>query len=511
MTVEPISPTPMCSNEARPAQKGLALAILAVPVLSTLLVSITGIAGILAPTSGSAAAMIQRLTDTAKEAEPNLDNPLAVAQPAPQMFADPIGRPTVLRAAAFSGFGFGGTAEDPIGSFVSALDRYPTEVKYEIAPNDTLVEILSAHGVSDLEVQSVTAALAGAKLRPEFWIRQGQTVSMTFGAFNGTDAPRPLKHASVKTGPIERVEIVRSETGQYQAAKVLADLAPRHMLANGTITTSLASTAKAAGVSPTIVRSLTEIYSYDVDFQRDIHPNDSFEVLFTEYVSSEGDVAPGRGDVLFSRLNFKGKSKSYYRYTHADGKTTDYYDESGASVRKFLMKTPISGARLSSGFGFRRHPILGYNKMHRGVDFAAPRGTPVYAAGDGIVQRANRFGTFGNYVKIKHENGYSTAYAHLNGFAKGIKKGTRVRQGQVIAYVGNTGRSTGPHLHYEVARNGKQINPMKIKGQTGIKLAGAELRRFRSEMERIDEARLTHGGETQLAQLKPVDLPVSRN
>ena len=211
---------------------------------------------------------------------------------------------------------------------------------------------------------------------------------------------------------------------------------------------------------------------------------DALEVLFTR--SFDEDGKPVReGDVMFADLTVAGKSQKLWRYTPKDG-TWDYFDEHGQSMKKFLMRTPIDGARLSSTFGMRKHPILGYSKLHSGVDFAAPRGTPIYAAGDGVITRANRFSSYGNYISIRHANGYETAYAHLNGFARGIKSGTRVRQGQVIGYVGTTGRSTGPHLHYEVHVHGKKVNPMKIKVPTGQKLAAADLKDFNAARARIN-------------------------
>jgi murein DD-endopeptidase MepM/ murein hydrolase activator NlpD len=184
------------------------------------------------------------------------------------------------------------------------------------------------------------------------------------------------------------------------------------------------------------------------------------------------------GKILYASLVTSGKTHALYRFTSPVDGSIDYYDERGQSAKKFLMRTPVDGARLSSGYGMRFHPILGYSKMHKGVDFAAPRGTPVMAAGQGTVDYASRYGSYGNYIRISHGNGYKTAYAHLNSFARGIKKGAHVRQGQIIGYVGTTGRSTGPHLHYEVLVANKQVNPMSIRVPTGRKLAGSELASF---------------------------------
>ena len=206
------------------------------------------------------------------------------------------------------------------------------------------------------------------------------------------------------------------------------------------------------------------------------------------------------GDLLYAGLSLSGEILDAFRFEPEDGEV-EYFDRTGRSLRKFLLRTPVDGARLSSTFGMRRHPILGYSRMHKGVDFAAPSGTPIYAAGSGRVVAAGRNGGYGNYIRVRHSGEYSTAYAHLSRFAKGIRPGQRVRQGQVIGYVGTTGRSTGPHLHYEVLRNDQQINPLEIKQPPTTQLAGADLERFNEEVARIDRLRgeLTrqHAGRQQ--------------
>jgi murein DD-endopeptidase MepM/ murein hydrolase activator NlpD len=219
----------------------------------------------------------------------------------------------------------------------------------------------------------------------------------------------------------------------------------------------------------------------------------------------ENGRAVDMGKILYGRLVTSGKVHSLYRYASAVDGSIDYYDEKGQSAKKFLMKTPVDGARLSSGYGMRFHPILGYTKMHKGVDFAAPRGTPVMAAGQGTVEFASRNGSYGNYVRIRHGNGYKTAYAHLNSFARGIKKGAHVRQGQIIGYVGTTGRSTGPHLHYEIMLANKQVNPMSIRVPTGRKLAGSELAAFATARVAIetDMAQATVLSSTATADIAP--------
>jgi murein DD-endopeptidase MepM/ murein hydrolase activator NlpD len=219
-----------------------------------------------------------------------------------------------------------------------------------------------------------------------------------------------------------------------------------------------------------------------------MQPGDRFEFLYETFEDERGRPVKA-GNMLMASIDGAALTKTFFRFRPSDDGIVDYFDEQGQSAKKFLMKTPINGARLSSGFGNRRHPILGYTKLHKGTDFAAPRGTPIYAAGNGVVERAGPWSTFGNYVRIQHANGYQTAYAHLNGFAKGVRKGSHVRQGEIIGYVGTTGQSTGPHLHYEVYINGRPMNAMTLKLPTGRKLNGAQLEAFQAEKTRIEALR----------------------
>ena len=224
-----------------------------------------------------------------------------------------------------------------------------------------------------------------------------------------------------------------------------------------------------------------------MDFQREIQPGDRFEFFYETFHDDRGALAK-TGKLFYGRMRLSGETVELYRHELANGEW-DYYNAKGKSVRKALLRTPIDGARISSGFGKRRHPILGYTKMHRGVDFAAPRGTPVYAAGKGVVEYVGRKGAYGKYVRIRHDKTYKTAYAHLSRYGKGVRKGTRVSQGQVIGYVGTTGRSTGPHLHYEVIKKGRQTNPRKVKLPSGIQLQGKDLARFQLAREEIARLR----------------------
>ncbi len=241
------------------------------------------------------------------------------------------------------------------------------------------------------------------------------------------------------------------------------------------ITNSLYNSATSVGIEPNIIIEFARIYGFQIDFQRDIWKNDSFQIVY-ETFSDTNDKVLDTGKILYANLILQGKENDLYIFKTKDG--YEHFDPGGKSVKKSLMKTPINGARLSSSFGMRKHPILGYNKMHKGTDFAAPEGTPIMASGDGKIVRARWCGGGGNCIKIKHNSTYSTVYAHLKNFARGIREGVRVRQGQTIGYVGSTGMSTGPHLHYEVIINGKKVNSQKLKLPSGKILKNKERELF---------------------------------
>ena len=252
----------------------------------------------------------------------------------------------------------------------------------------------------------------------------------------------------------------------------------------GIIKTSLYKAMKDQGLSEIVINEIIRIYSFDVDFQRDIYEGDNFEMLFVKKVNNDGKTIQIE-DPKYLMLSSRGTPLIYYLYDN--GEFSEYFDEKGKGMTKSLMKTPINGARLSSSYGMRKHPISGYNKMHKGVDFAAPTGTPIFAAGNGIVEYVGRNGGYGKYIRIRHDSTYKTAYAHLNGYKKGISSGVRVKQGDVIGYVGSTGKSTGPHLHYEIIVNGKQINPATLKLPSGRKLNEQQLNEFQILVSEIDE------------------------
>ena len=251
----------------------------------------------------------------------------------------------------------------------------------------------------------------------------------------------------------------------------------------GIIKNSLYKTALNIGIKPNTIIEFARLYGFQVDFQRDIWKNDTFQIIYEEFKSQDGSIIEN-GDIIYANLNVQNTDLKLYKFEYKN--KIDYFDENGKSIRKTLMKTPINGARLSSSFGKRKHPILGFTKMHTGTDFAAPKGTPIMASGDGIIIKSSWCGGGGNCVKIKHNSTYQTVYAHMSKFGRGIKKGVRVKQGQIIGYVGSTGLSTGPHLHYEVIENGKKINSQKLKLPSGKILKGNLRKKFEVNKIKID-------------------------
>ncbi len=365
---------------------------------------------------------------------------------------------------------------------------------------DTLTGLLIDAGAGADEAKAAVAALSA--VYDASALRAGQIVTATF-APEGT----PLIGVALKPSVERDIEVVRAEDGTFAAHETVKQLTATDARASGVIDGSLFMSAKAAGVPDGVIVDLIRIYSYDVDFQREVKSGDRFDVLYTHYVDEHGESLK-HGAVQYAELTLSGEKKPLYRFTTSDDQTTDYFTPKGWSGKRLLMRTPVDGARLTSGYGMRYHPILGYNKLHRGVDFGAPSGTPVMAAGHGTIEKAEWFGGYGRYVRVRHANSYSTAYAHLSRFARGIKPGVRVRQGQLIGYVGTTGRSTGPHLHYEVMVKSKQINPMGVKLPTGRNLAGADLAQFQAEVARIGQVLATLPPSSALvAQTAPAQTP----
>ncbi len=354
-----------------------------------------------------------------------------------------------------------------------------------VRPGDILIKVLRRAGITRAEAHGTITALR--KVYDPRGLMPGTDLTLSFSALTG-GANAPLSYRGLRFKPsVEKiVSVARSWDNRFEASLSKTRLIHAQASARGVITSSLYVNATSAGVPVPVVVELIRAFSFDVDFQREIHPNDRFEILYDRLLTPDGALAKP-GDVIYGALILKGKRYPLYRHRLRDG-TLDYFNHKGESARKALMRTPIDGARLSSRFGRRRHPILGYTKVHRGVDFAAPRGTPIMAAGRGVIVAAGRNGAYGLYVRIRHNATYSTAYAHMRAIARGVRRGRRVRQGQTIGFVGSTGRSTGPHLHYEVLRNNRQTNPLRLKLPTGKKLAGAALNRFLAAKAEIDKA-----------------------
>ena len=260
---------------------------------------------------------------------------------------------------------------------------------------------------------------------------------------------------------------------------------------------SIYETAMRNKVPAAVIEDMVRIYSYDVDFQRKVQPGDSFDVFFAG--EDEGATITEKTEVLFASLTVGGETKKYYRFQTPDDSVVDYYDETGKSAKKFLVRKPVNNAIMRSGFGGRRHPILGYTKMHTGVDWATPYGTPIFASGNGVVEKVGWEGGYGKYVRLKHNNGYETAYGHMSAFAKGMEPGKRVRQGQVIGFVGSTGMSTGAHVHYEILVNGRFVDPMRVKLPRGRSLEGALMASFEKERDRLDTQMNNRGSAARVS------------
>lgn len=358
-----------------------------------------------------------------------------------------------------------------------------------IGRGETLAGVLARAGVTGSDADAAIREFAkqydtrrlmpGQKLKLRFRPHErGADATLTGtqpGIFMGFGFEPDFRH---------EIAVTRHRDGSFSAAKQAKKITRTLASVAAQITSSLYLAGQAQGLPANVLAELIRIYSWDIDFQRDIREGDSFEVTYEEMRDEDGQVVH-TGTVHFAALTLSGDRRALYRFVMEDG-SVDYFDDKGQGARKALMRTPIDGARLSSGFGKRRHPVLGYTKMHRGVDFAAPPGTPIYAAGDGVVSFAGRKGGYGNYINIRHNGRYHTAYAHMKSFARGMHSGKRIRQGEVIGYVGTTGRSTGPHLHYEILVDGRQVNPLSVRMPSGRKLKGDQLDRFLAAKSQMD-------------------------
>jgi murein DD-endopeptidase MepM/ murein hydrolase activator NlpD len=365
-----------------------------------------------------------------------------------------------------------------------------------VKKGDTVTSILRDQGATPEEAKSIAATL-GPRGR-DGGLKEGEKLRILM-APAGPGAGQRLQPYRVIVANDSAVEAVAalSDLGKYVAVDVqsmnnVADTADNKGSDDdddddGTgvrLYQSIYETALRNKVPASVIEDMVRIYSYDVDFQRKVQPGDSFDVFFAG--EDEGSTITEKTEVLFASLTVGGETKKYYRFQTPDDSVVDYYDETGKSAKKFLVRKPVNNAIMRSGFGSRRHPILGYVKMHTGVDWATAYGTPIFASGNGVVEVAGWEGGYGKYVKLKHNNGYETAYGHMSAFAKGMEPGKRVRQGQVIGFVGSTGQSTGAHVHYEILVNGRFVDPMRIKLPRGRSLDGALLASFEKERDRLD-------------------------
>ena len=364
-------------------------------------------------------------------------------------------------------------------------------IDHEIKNGDTLLKILADVGAQEQDVFSILNALKKIKFSQSLNI--GSVISITYRSQNNDEESEAnsnrkvvISNVTIPSSVEENIVVTRKNDGGYDARELKIKLLRYNSRYFGVIKNGLFVDGVESGISPNSMMNMINLYGYDVDFQRDIHSGDKFEMLVESFYDENGKKVRD-GNVLYSSLMLQNRKIDIYM--HKVDNRIEYFDSKGNSVRKSLLRTPINGARVSSGFGMRRHPILGYSKMHKGVDFAASTGTPILAAGTGTIIYMGIKGGYGNYVQIKHNNDYSTAYGHASRFNKKFRNGSKVKQGDVVAYVGTTGRSTGPHLHFELLYKGSQVNPAKVKATSGIKLVGKELVRFESSKNEIDKYR----------------------
>ena len=339
------------------------------------------------------------------------------------------------------------------------------KISYNINPGDSFEKILIDINLEKKDRELVINYVLKQKIRINLY--ENQKIIFEIDNLTG----RKIKKILIPINKKKDLIIYKNEENKFQFAEIKKELTLNKVYKENIIKNSLYKSAINKNIDPNIIVQFAQIYGFEVDFQRDIKKNDSFQIVYEEYKNDENKTVDF-GNILYANLILQGRPIELYYFSSNKNKINDHFDSKGQSIKKTLMKTPINGARLSSSFGMRKHPILGYNKMHQGTDFAAPLGTPIMASGSGKILKAGWCGGGGNCVKIRHNSTYSTVYAHMSKFARGIKKGVRVTQGQIIGYVGSTGLSTGPHLHYEVIQNGKKINSQTLKLPSGKKLKG---------------------------------------
>ena len=405
--------------------------------------------------------------------QPNIIQPRIQIAPAAKVFvAKPVTAPAIVPGSLVT------SLEKNISNYLEPGSKALTSAKkIVIGRGDTLMSLLVKKAAVPRE-DAYQVVLALNKVYDPRDLNPGHEITVFFHKDPAIADPT-FSGVRIEKDIINGVVVKRENNGSYSVNEVEKGVHRNLRGFKGTINNSLYEDASAAGVPDAVILELIKMYSWNVDFQRGIHSGDKFEVMYEEYKTDDNKVVHGRGNIVYAKLSLSGDDMPFYRYTDKSN-NVGYYDDGGRSAKKPLMKTPIDGAHISSGYGMRSHPVLGYTKMHKGVDFAAPRGTPIYAAGDGVIEKIGPFSTYGNYVRIRHRNDLKTAYAHMKGFKAGLRGGSRVKQGEVIGYVGTTGRSTGPHLHYEVLVNNQQVNPGSVKLPTGTVLKGRDLKSFKA-------------------------------
>ena len=357
-----------------------------------------------------------------------------------------------------------------VNYFFSNLKPKFENVEYKIKTGDNLVNILNNLSVNEKEIKKIVKLLKNTDAQN---LIENQTLKLTI---ENNENFKGISNILIPVSKSRKLEIYKElKNNEFVKREIVTNLEKKIILKEGIIKSSLYRSATKENIDPNIIIEFARLYGFQVDFQRDIRKNDSFQIVYEIFVDENGKIFEN-GNIIYANLMLRGQLNQLYYFPkkNFDG----HYDENGKSVKKALMKTPINGARLSSSFGMRKHPILGYNKMHRGTDFAAPEGTPIMASGDGVIIKAGWCGGGGNCVKIKHNKTYQTVYAHMKNFSNISIPGNRVKQGQIIGYVGSTGLSTGPHLHYEVIENGKKINSQLLKLPPGKSLDGTSRKQF---------------------------------
>ncbi|WP_440933268.1 peptidoglycan DD-metalloendopeptidase family protein [Candidatus Pelagibacter sp.] len=360
---------------------------------------------------------------------------------------------------------------------VDNLEPKYKKVKHKIKSGETFDKILESYSIEKSEIIKIKTSL-----KKKINLNKLNTKQIIQFSLDKTN--NKIEEFIYQISNTQKIYLKRNSKGDsFDKEIVSIKLDKKIMYKENLIVQSLYKAATDEKIPANIIINFAGIYGFQVDFQRDIRKNDKFQIMYEIFLNEQNEIIE-TGEILFANLKLSGQDNNLYYFDNK--KSEGHYDKNGKSVKKALMKTPINGARLSSPFGMRKHPIDGYNKMHRGTDFAAPMGTPIMASGDGVVKKAGWCGGGGNCVKIKHNSTYQTVYAHMSKFARGIKPGVRVKQGQTIGYVGSTGKSTGPHLHYEVIVNGKKVNSQKLKLPSGKILKGEERKLFETVKIKLD-------------------------